>query len=49
VAAPARQQDAATPADFVVVDMFAEAATGELSPRDAAEKAEKRAQRFYRA
>src|SRR4029453_11963122 len=40
---------AATLADVVVVDMFAEAAAGQLSPKEAAEKAEKRAQRFYRA
>lgn len=43
------QAAAATLADFVVVDMFAEAATGQLSAKEAAEKAEKRAQRFYRA
>jgi len=43
------QPAAAALADFVVVDMFAEAATGQLSPKEAAEKAQKRAQRFYRA
>jgi len=43
------QPAAAALADFVVVDMFAEAATGQLSAKDAAQKAEKRAQRFYRA
>jgi multiple sugar transport system substrate-binding protein len=35
-------------ADFVVVDMFAEAVTGQLSPKDAMRKAQTRAQRFYR-
>jgi len=35
-------------ADFVVVDMFAETVTGQSSPKDAMEKAQKRAQRFYR-
>jgi multiple sugar transport system substrate-binding protein len=35
-------------ADFVVVDMFAETVTGQSSPKDAIQKAEKRAQRFYR-
>lgn len=42
------QPAAAVLADFVVVDMFAEAVTGQLSAREAAQKAEKRAQRFYR-
>ena len=36
-------------ADFVVVDMFSEVVTGQASPKEAAQKAEKRAQRFYRA
>jgi multiple sugar transport system substrate-binding protein len=31
-----------------VVDMFAEAVTGQLSPKDAMRKAQTRAQRFYR-
>jgi multiple sugar transport system substrate-binding protein len=43
------QAAAAALADFVVVDMFAEAVTGQLTPREAMEKAEKRAQRFYRS
>ena len=42
------QAAAAALADFVVVDMFAEVVTGQLTPREAMEKAEKRAQRFYR-
>jgi multiple sugar transport system substrate-binding protein len=43
------QAAAAALADFVVVDMFAEAVTGQLTPREAMERAEKRAQRFYRS
>jgi multiple sugar transport system substrate-binding protein len=35
-------------ADFVVVNMVAEAASGNLSVKDAIEKAEKRAKRYYR-
>jgi multiple sugar transport system substrate-binding protein len=35
-------------ADFVVIDMFADVVAGSLSPRDAAVKAERRAQRHYR-
>jgi multiple sugar transport system substrate-binding protein len=40
---------AATMADYVVVDMFADAASGSLSPRDAAAKAEERALEHYGA
>ena len=40
---------AASVADFVVVNMVAEAATGQLSPQAAAARAEQRAQRYYRA
>ncbi|GJD52790.1 hypothetical protein OPKNFCMD_5557 [Methylobacterium crusticola] len=36
-------------ADYVVIDMFAEAVTGSASPKDAAAKADKRVQRHYRA
>ena len=43
------QAAAAVLADFVVVDMFAEAVTGQLAPKAAMEKAETRAQRAYRA
>ncbi|MCG8692130.1 MAG: hypothetical protein MI806_13055, partial [Minwuiales bacterium] len=35
-------------ADFIIVDMVAEAATGQASPKDAAARAEKRANRYYR-
>ena len=40
---------AATIADFIVVDMFAEACTGDRTPKEAAARAEKRAKRHYRA
>ena len=43
------QAAAAVLADFVVVDMFAEAVTGQLAPKAAMEKAETRAQRAYRS
>jgi multiple sugar transport system substrate-binding protein len=35
-------------ADFIVVDMMAEAASGKETPKAAAERAEKRAQRYYK-
>ena len=35
-------------ADFVVVDMFAEACTGQQTPKEAMQRAEKRALRHYR-
>jgi len=35
-------------ADFVVVDMISQAATGQMSPDDAMAQAEKRANRYYR-
>jgi multiple sugar transport system substrate-binding protein len=34
-------------ADYVLVDMFAEGATGQRSPEEAAERAEKRVNRYY--
>ena len=40
---------AATMADFVAVDMFAEACNGQQTPRSAARRAEMRARRHYRA
>jgi multiple sugar transport system substrate-binding protein len=40
---------AAVMADYVLVDMFAEACTGQQSPEDAAARAEKRAKRYYEA
>lgn len=39
---------ASTMADYVLVDMFAEAATGARTPEEAAKRAEQRATRFYR-
>ena len=39
---------AGTLADFVVVDMFAEAASGQRTPKEAAERAQKRAERYYK-
>ena len=39
---------AGTLADFVVVDMFAEAASGQKSPKEALERAHKRAERYYK-
>ena len=35
--------------DFIVVDMFAEAASGSASPKDAAARAAERAKRYYQA
>ena len=35
-------------ADFIIVDMVSEALTGQSAPKDAAAKAEKRANRYYR-
>jgi multiple sugar transport system substrate-binding protein len=43
------QASAATTADFVVVDMFAEVCAGQQTPKEAAQRAEKRALRHYRA
>ncbi len=39
---------AQTMADFVMVNMVAEAASGSKTPKEAAERAEKRAQRYYK-
>jgi multiple sugar transport system substrate-binding protein len=39
---------AATMADFVLVNMVAEAASGAKSPKEAAERAQKRAERYYK-
>ena len=39
---------AGTIADFIVVDMIAEAASGVRSPKEAAERAALRAQRYYK-
>ena len=35
-------------ADFIIVNMVAEAASGSSSPKDAAQKAQKRAERYYK-
>jgi multiple sugar transport system substrate-binding protein len=35
-------------ADFIIVDMVAEAASGQNSPKDAAARAQKRAERYYK-
>jgi multiple sugar transport system substrate-binding protein len=35
-------------ADFIVVNMVAEAASGSKTPQDAAERAQKRAERYYK-
>ncbi|MBV8031807.1 MAG: extracellular solute-binding protein [Betaproteobacteria bacterium] len=35
-------------ADFIIVDMVAEAASGKSSPKEAAERAQKRAERYYK-
>jgi multiple sugar transport system substrate-binding protein len=34
--------------DFIMVDMVAEAASGQNSPKDAAARAQKRAERYYK-
>jgi len=39
---------AAAMADFIVVNMVAEAASGARSPKEAAERAQKRAERYYK-
>lgn len=47
-AGPLGYASAAVMADYVLVDMFAEAATGQRTPEDAAKRAEQRANRYYR-
>jgi multiple sugar transport system substrate-binding protein len=39
---------AAAMADYIVVNMFAEAAAGERTPQESAERAHMRAERYYR-
>jgi len=39
---------AACIADFIILDMVAEAASGSQTPREAAERARKRAERYYK-
>jgi multiple sugar transport system substrate-binding protein len=43
------KESAAALADFVVVDMFGEVCTGQYTPQQAAQRAERRARRHYRA
>ena len=45
---PLGPQSAAAMADWIVVDMVAEAATGQRTPEEAAKRAEQRASRIYR-
>ncbi|WP_102961308.1 ABC transporter substrate-binding protein [Mangrovicella endophytica] len=47
-AGPLGAASAGTMADYVLVDMFAEAVTGQSSPEDAIANAERRANRYYR-
>lgn len=47
-AGPLGYASAAVMADYVLVDMFAEAVTGQFTPQEAMERAEKRANRYYR-
>lgn len=47
-AGPLGYASAATMADYVLVDMYARAVTGQASPQEAMEEAEKRANRYYR-
>jgi multiple sugar transport system substrate-binding protein len=47
-AGPLGPASAAVMADYVMVDMVAEAATGQRTPEEAAKRAEQRAQRYYR-
>ena len=39
---------AAAMADFIIVNMVAEAASGSKTPKEAAERAQKRAERYYK-
>jgi multiple sugar transport system substrate-binding protein len=47
-AGPLGYASAATMADYVLVDMYAAAVTGQRSPEDAMKEAERRANRYYR-
>ena len=47
-AGPLGYASAAVMADYIVVDMVAEAATGQRTPEEAAKRAEQRANRYYR-
>ncbi|NEX64723.1 ABC transporter substrate-binding protein [Noviherbaspirillum galbum] len=46
---PLGQASAAAMADYIVVDMVAEAASGSKTPKQAAERAQQRAERHYKA
>jgi multiple sugar transport system substrate-binding protein len=48
-AGPLGPASAAVMADYVLVDMFAEAVTGQRTPEQAAERAAERAKRYYQA
>ena len=48
-AGPLGPASAGVMADYVLVDMYAEAVTGQQSPEDAAKRAETRAKRYYEA
>jgi multiple sugar transport system substrate-binding protein len=45
---PMGYASAATMADFIMVNMVAEAASGSKTPKEAAERAQKRAERYYK-
>ena len=47
-AGPLGYASAAVMADYIIVDMVAEAATGQRTPEEAAKRAEQRANRYYR-
>lgn len=47
-AGPLGYASTATMADYVLVDMFAKAVTGQATPQEAIEEAEKRTNRYYR-
>lgn len=47
-AGPLGYASAATMADYVLVDMYARAVTGQATPQEAVEEAERRANRYYR-
>jgi multiple sugar transport system substrate-binding protein len=47
-AGPLGFASAAAMADYIVLDMVAEAASGSKTPKEAAERAAKRAERYYK-
>ena len=46
-AGPLGYASAAVMADYVLVDMYATAVTGQMTPQEAIDEAEKRANRYY--